>query len=67
MPGRTFDAVIESELRQDLMEIADLQPGCETLVATRAVSAIIFRARCLVQLHADLCRSLKDVEELSEW
>src|SRR5687768_6351918 len=58
MPGGAFDAVIESELRQHLPKIFDLQLRCETLFAARAVSALVFVTGCLVHLDADLRRSL---------
>jgi hypothetical protein len=67
MSGRTADAIVEAELRQNLPQVVDLQLGGESLSAPGAVRAFILRTGRLIQLDAELSRSLKNVEELSEW
>src|SRR5437762_6728116 len=67
LPSRRFtDCVIEIEFPQDRFEIVNVDLRRETLAAPDAADARIGSAFRLIQLHAELCGSLKNVEELSE-
>src|SRR4051794_36743415 len=61
--GRTFDAVIESQLRQDRLQVLDLHLGRETFAAARAMRPFVFGARSLIHFYADLRGPLEDVKE----
>jgi hypothetical protein len=64
--GRTFDSVIESQLREHAPQIVNLHLRSEARAAACAVRPFVLVPRVLVQLHAELCRTLEDVEELPE-
>src|ERR1035438_7953526 len=44
-----------------------MHKGCVALATTGADCTLAFFARALVQFHAKLCRSLKDMEEFPKW
>ena len=66
MPGLAANSIIESELWQHSLEVVDVKFRGEPLTTPGAMCSFVVRARCLIQLHANLGRALKDVEELSE-
>src|SRR5262249_3509095 len=64
--GGAIDPVVEAKRRQHAAEILDLHTRGVALPAPRAYSALVFAAGRLIELHAELGRPLKDVEELAE-
>src|ERR1044071_6742235 len=66
MSRRTAHAVVEADLRQHALEVFDLHARSEMLAAASAERAFTLLTGVLIQLHAELRRSLEDVEELPE-
>src|SRR6185437_314602 len=65
-PGLRGQAVVEPQLAQHLAQIGDLHGAGEWLAAARTDGLPARGARLLVQLDADLRRTLDDVEQLAE-
>src|SRR5882762_8626305 len=61
-----LDAVVESNLREDAVQVLDMHSGSETPTATLADRRLASLSRRLIKLHADLSGTLKNMEKLSE-
>src|SRR3984957_21183731 len=58
--------IVESNLREDTVQIVDMHSGSETLTATLADRRVARFSRRLIELHAELSGALKNMEKLSE-
>jgi hypothetical protein len=60
------ETVVESNLREHTVQIVYMHPGSETLTATLADCGVARCSRRLIELHAELSGTLKNMEKLPE-
>src|SRR5579871_493609 len=68
LPRRTalIHLIVEAELRQNSLEVVNVHSRSVRFAATFALRCFSGCTRRLIELHAQLCGSLKNVEELPE-